>query len=933
MRRSIPTYTAVFAVVFLCALIGCSQGGAPTVPGTSETSPTGADLPKESATTAPGHHMLGAYSLSFDLENEVVEVVPNREVMAHYDVTPFLLPPHCEDCLWIAIEEHEPEHKRIEIKIHIKNPFNLTGHDIRAILLHNQQGWDIERNEGYNSLFDDGGAVTINPFVAMDYTLGPDESLSKQRWISYPDNPDWNGATVIIDASWPDHCEDVYTLEWEQDPFTVDAGGSTLHVVVKAQDWQEDIQVMWLDAVQIGGGTGYFANYYGDTWACDVFSPGASGGIDYGQYRLIIGALSTTEVITYQYIDVFLNPLPDPDDVTPGNLQFGTHTVLHYDNFRLISAREFYGIDLFDVSDQEQPIWTGSTQLQDTYHEYAILKDIEVVGDIAFVADQEKTIHVVDISDIYAPKKTGAFDTGLLTRELTYGEGYVYAGCSNLFNILTYIIIDPHAEPSPQVVGQYNMPGELGGLAAHNGYLYFGVSNKICVASLDDPVNPDVIAEVTLPVGYELGLELDAIGDFLYGIMRPVYSDVPNGIFICDISSPGNPEIISWIAFPYVDSNSDHRMCIKNGYCYITAEENGISVFDIDPPEGLNFVTQFDTRGEAIDITKGPNYIYATERWPGGVNVYDPTFPESLSFSGELNRLDSPQVLRIKDNYAYVIDAATSFKVLDIDPPERARIIGSVSVPFKPPYKLDIALDGDVACLLNGGLFYAEGLTIVSVADPENPIVMNSFENGQWRLLPRLLAHNGYAYVSDMVKGLLIVDIDPPQDSHVVGHYPIGGFERSLDISPDGRLYCSSGDGLAAYDLSDPENPLLLGLSPQLGYVYAVAARKNFVYVESQSSIYVLDVSNPSNMHVVDQADVLFSPIFVDLMGGFLFASAGEQGVWIAKIFPPGTVEPVFNLELPEFHFEALDIVAESGYMYVTTQSTNANGLRIYKWW
>jgi hypothetical protein len=276
--------------------------------------------------------------------------------------------------------------------------------------------------------------------------------------------------------------------------------------------------------------------------------------------------------------------------------------------------------------------------------------------------------------------------------------------------------------------------------------------------------------------------------------------------------------------------------------------------------------------------------------------------------------------------------------VLDIDPPERARIIGSVALPFNNHYvhgQGDLAVDGDVACVLSGSTFITSHyLAIISIEDPENPVIAKVFYNpDNWTFFPRVVAKNGYAYVANWHAGssTLVIDINPPEDAHIVTTLPYRG--ACQGISPDNKLYCYGNNGIAVYDLADPANPQYLASGVDLGNIRGFDVRNNYAWVGIQDSIKVVDVSDPMNMHVANETPVLFEPRRLKAMGGFLFAPADELGLWIAQIFPPGTIEPVFNLEMPEFHFKAVDVATQNGYMYVTTESADANGLRIYKWW
>ena len=275
MYKAKPPAVLYLLVIFLCLITGCSSSAppiSPEMPGYNE--PGENLLSTGAATSAPGHHLLGVYSLRFNVVEQTIEIIPNREAMAHYNVTPFLLPPHCYDCFGIEIEEFWPDQHRMYIYVTLKNPFVLTGYSIRAILMHNQPGWDLERADGYTSLFDDGGNVAINPFRAL-YDIEAGHGTGLPMWIIFPDNPDFGNVNFVVEASWPEHCEDVYTLMHYGEVIPVNYGGSNIHIDVNASDYQQDVVSITLDATEIGAGIVDFEkdDIYSYYWSADFFSP------------------------------------------------------------------------------------------------------------------------------------------------------------------------------------------------------------------------------------------------------------------------------------------------------------------------------------------------------------------------------------------------------------------------------------------------------------------------------------------------------------------------------------------------------------------------------------------------------------------------------------------------------------------------------------
>ena len=99
---------AVSLLLMLCLSVGCSYDNSPIEPNQNTLEIPISKQVAYPVTTAPGHHMLGAFSFRFDASMKTVTAVPDRETMMHYNVTPFLSPPKCNDCISIEILDFYP---------------------------------------------------------------------------------------------------------------------------------------------------------------------------------------------------------------------------------------------------------------------------------------------------------------------------------------------------------------------------------------------------------------------------------------------------------------------------------------------------------------------------------------------------------------------------------------------------------------------------------------------------------------------------------------------------------------------------------------------------------------------------------------------------------------------------------------------------------
>lgn len=153
-----------------------------------------------------------------------------------------------------------------------------------------------------------------------------------------------------------------------------------------------------------------------------------------------------------------------------------------------------------------------------------------------------------------------------------------------------------------------------------------------------------------------------------------------------------------------------------------------------------------------------------------------------------------------------------------------------------------------------------EGVSIVSLADPENPVEVHwsPGQNSVWR---DLKTYGNYAYVTtEAAAGLLIIDLSPlPNGPIVTEVYYTGppGFEwasaHNLYIDEDGFCYIFGANrgngGVIILDVAtDPLNPIEVGVFDNW-YVHDGYARGNLLYLAHifQGYLSIVDISDKAN--------------------------------------------------------------------------------------
>ena len=203
-----------------------------------------------------------------------------------------------------------------------------------------------------------------------------------------------------------------------------------------------------------------------------------------------------------------------------------------------------------------------------------------------------------------------------------------------------------------------------------------------------------------------------------------------------------------------------------------------------------------------------------------------------------------------------------------------------------------MAFDGDLLYVtdLAGGLRIIDtsGETAAEIARAETP------GNAQF-----VAVEGDYAYVADADfggTGLRIVDVSDPENPAVVGGYDSPNQAFGLDVVTDGdavTLYLANGfSGIVVLDVTDPTEPVELGGFPFGANAFDVAVRDDVAYVASfGGGMLTLDVSDPANITQLDAEPTwgFLNAIDLNPVGSIprAYVADGQLGLRVVDIDDP----------------------------------------------
>jgi hypothetical protein len=578
---------------------------------------------------------------------------------------------------------------------------------------------------------------------------------------------------------------------------------------------------------------------------------------------------------------------------------------------------------VLDVTDPADPRLVGQTGVLP-----AVVQDIDVAGEYAYVAAGEAGLLIIDVSDPAQPKTVGAYaPPGSAGSVYVSGNRvYVAAGEAGLR------IVDVSNPRLPVELGVYAAPEGVNDAFVSGRYAHLATGAGLRVVDVTDPTAPLEVAS------YGTSGEARQIyvaGRYAYLLVsrgsrwqqhNPPAPDVsgmatpapapsatpsPNdSLWVIDISDPAAPAKAG--TYDSLYEAAAIQVAGRLAYVATTGYIGGLRVIDVSNVAQPHEVGTYGQAGGIQDLYIVDNIAYMVARTKvHTVDVSDPSRPVEL---GAYARWWFARDVQVVNSYAYLADSRFGLRVVDVSDPRRPVEIGSYAVP-------DVVQGVDVADgpSTGSGRRYAyiaaseHGLRVVDVSNPHAPVEVGIYDTPGDALDVYLAG--GYAYVADGEAGLRVVDVSNPDMPFEVGATVVPGLAQGVHVA-GGYAYVAAGaTGLHVIDVSDPGAPQAVANCQTPGPARDVNVAGHYAYVAGEAGLHVIDVSDPLAPEEIGTYDRFGPAHRVHVAGPFAYVAAGDSSLYVLDVVAPATPwQQGFYGETPG---DISGVYAAAPYVYV----------------
>ena len=289
------------------------------------------------------------------------------------------------------------------------------------------------------------------------------------------------------------------------------------------------------------------------------------------------------------------------------------------------------------------------------------------------------------------------------------------------------------------------------------------------------------------------------------------------------------------------------------------------------------------------DVALAGDYA-CVANWDEGLRIVDIQNPQDPQEVGHYSNHGSIVDAEIQGDYCYLAASAAGLRIIDILDLEDAFEIGFCETPGEA---IQVDVDGNYAyvAVLRGGL------QIIDIADPENPFEIGFYESDYRSDAVAINGNIVYLAVTGRMEGdwmfsdLIVIDVSDPENPEEIRTL-LDIHAENIVISGNLAYLASGGNGLWVMDISNPEEPDILGHAPHSASAHAVAIGENYAYVAAgRSGVHVVDISNPDALEVLWTYDTEGQAYGVAVTGNFTIVVDPPYGLRIIDFSDP--INPV----------------------------------------
>jgi hypothetical protein len=350
---------------------------------------------------------------------------------------------------------------------------------------------------------------------------------------------------------------------------------------------------------------------------------------------------------------------------------------------------------------------------------------------------------------------------------------------------------------------------------------------------------------------------------------------------------------------------------VRGETAYLACKESGVLVIDLADPAAP---TVTDALGVQLACAVGlaDNHLCAAGL-QGGLTFYDLDDPRHPTYRGYYYTwCFGVNAVAGEGDLFYMVGDFCPLTVIDASDPSVPVEIGSLNL-YATGY--DVTVEGGQVLVAAGG---GSGFRIIDALDPTDPRVVATLptENAQG-----VRSAGDYAYVADMARGLVTIDISNPEEPLEIDLDPVASEPQRVALGTTTlALAAGGGGGVHFFDRSEPAAPEEKSRFRTADEARGIDVASGYAYVADRNAgLLVLDLSNPAAPLLVGEWHGCYRAESVTVDGDYAYLCDPGQGLFVFDIS-----DPTLPIEIGHLQISHLQRVVVGGNDFLYAAASNS---------
>ncbi len=245
-------------------------------------------------------------------------------------------------------------------------------------------------------------------------------------------------------------------------------------------------------------------------------------------------------------------------------------------------------------------------------------------------------------------------------------------------------ILDISTPSAPALLGTYDTPGNALGVAVQGSVAYVADGTSLQLINITTPSSPSFLGSIG-SAGFAFGVTVS--GSLAY------VADQTGGLRIIDVSTPASPTLAGSYDTPGFALEVE-----LSGSLAFVADTSTLQIINVSTPGTPTLAGSYTASGDVEGVTVVGSLAYLAAGY-GGLEIVNVGTPGSPSLVGSGHTIDYAARVAVSGSRAYVVDLSGGLEIFDISTPATPTLVREAKMPA-PAF--DLALAGPLIYVADG---------------------------------------------------------------------------------------------------------------------------------------------------------------------------------------------------------------------------------------